>query len=108
MGFENIAGYRNEKKQLEKLTNQLLNFAAFQEKGIRLPRGVLLYGIPGVGKTVMARSIVTDGISFVELRAADCLTKNLAKNIQDAFAQARERIPSLLLLDELELRYKFL
>ncbi len=102
MGFENIAGYRNEKKQLEKLTNQLLNFAAFQEKGIRLPRGVLLYGIPGVGKTVMARSIVTDGISFVELRAADCLTKNPAKNIQDAFAQARERIPSLLLLDELD------
>ena len=102
MGFEKIAGYQNEKKQLEMLTRQLLRFSDYEKIGIRLPRGVLLYGVPGVGKTVMARSIKVEGVTLVELRAADCLTRNPSKNILDAFEKARENTPSLLLLDELD------
>ena len=64
MGFEKIAGYQNEKKQLEMLTRQLLRFSDYEKIGIRLPRGVLLYGVPGVGKTVMARSIKVEGVTL--------------------------------------------
>ena len=55
--FDKIAGYNKEKEQLQGLRELLLNLEAYKESGIRIPRGVLLYGAPGVGKTVMARSI---------------------------------------------------
>ena len=52
--FEHIAGYHKEKSELIGLRNLLTNVENFRKSGVRMPRGVLLYGAPGVGKTVMA------------------------------------------------------
>ena len=67
-----------------------------------MPRGVLLYGAPGVGKTVMAKSIATEGIACVELRSADCTREDSEDYILSAFEEAREKAPCVLLIDELD------
>ena len=100
--FDKIAGYNKEKEQLQGLRELLLNLEAYKESGIRIPRGVLLYGAPGVGKTVMARSIAGEGINFVELRSADCTQDDAAKYVQEAFVKARAATPCVLLIDELD------
>lgn len=100
--FDKIAGYNKEKEQLQGLRELLLNLDAYKQSGIRIPRGVLLYGAPGVGKTVMARSIAGEGINFVELRSADCTQEDAAKYVQEAFTKARAQTPCVLLIDELD------
>ena len=100
--FEHIAGYHKEKSELIGLRNLLTNVENFRKSGVRMPRGVLLYGAPGVGKTVMAKSIATDGIACVELRSADCTREDSEDYVLSAFEEAREKAPCVLLIDELD------
>ena len=102
MSFEKISGYSNEKKELLNLRNMLHEASMFREKGVRIPRGIVLYGEPGIGKTVLARSIADDGISLIELRAANCCTNETEKYIRSCFEKAKESAPCVLLLDELD------
>ena len=101
-GFEGIAGYEKEKKELLKLRSFLHDAKRYRDAGVRVPKAILLYGHPGVGKTVMVRAIADDGISTVELRAADCYGDDAAEKVVKAFAEAREKAPCVLLLDELD------
>lgn len=97
-----IAGYEKEVAQLEQLKDFLHNAEKYAKCGVHIPKGVLLYGCPGVGKTVMAKSIADENINIVELRAASCTMNNSAKFIQEAFAKAKESKPCLLLIDEFD------
>ncbi len=100
--MKEIAGYENEKKQLNQLKEMLHKAKDYKRVGIRIPRGLILYGEPGVGKTVMARSIADDGITLVELRAADCCDKDTEENIRRVFEEVKSKQPAVLLLDELD------
>ena len=97
-----IAGYEKEVAQLEQLKDFLHNTEKYANCGVHIPKGVLLYGYPGVGKTVMAKSIADEHINIVELRAADCTRDNSEEFIQEAFAKAKEMKPCLLLIDEFD------
>lgn len=97
-----IAGYERELAQLALMRNFLLRHEEYEKQGIHVPNGVLLYGVPGVGKTVMARSVAGDGVRLVELRASDCVKGNSEEFIQEAFRKAGNEKPSVLLLDELD------
>ena len=97
-----IAGYEKEVAQLEQLKDFLHNAEKYANCGVHIPKGVLLYGYPGVGKTVMAKSIADEHINIVELRAADCTRDNSEEFIQEAFAKAKEMKPCLLLIDEFD------
>ena len=97
-----IAGYEKEVAQLEQLKDFLHNAEKYANCGVHIPKGVLLYGYPGVGKTVMAKSIADEHINIVELRAADCTRDNSEEFIQEAFAKAKEIKPCLLLIDEFD------
>lgn len=97
-----IAGYEKEVAQLEQLKDFLHNAAKYADCGVHIPKGVLLYGYPGVGKTVMAKSIADENINIIELRAADCTRDNSEEFIQEAFAQAKKMKPCLLLIDEFD------
>ena len=101
MGFESIIGYKEEKRELMQLKSMLANAETYRSAGMRLPKGVILCGAPGVGKTMMAKSLSGDGIALVELRAADCCD-DMAGSIREAFRRAKESAPSVLLLDELD------
>ena len=103
MGFEQIIGYEEEKKELKQLKGMLRNSDFYRKNGIRVPHGIILSGEPGVGKTVMARALAEDeGIRLVELRAADCCRDNTEEEIRKAFTKAKEQAPSVLLLDEID------
>ena len=97
-----IAGYEKEVAQLEQLKDFLHNSEKYAGRGVHIPKGVLLYGRPGVGKTVMAKSIADENINVIELRAADCTREDSEEFIQEAFAMAKEKKPCLLLIDEFD------
>ena len=101
-GFESIAGYEKEKEELLQLRRFLHNVGEYRKMGVRIPRGLVLYGEPGVGKTVMARAIADEGIALIEVRAADCCEENTAEKLQSAFEKAKTSAPAVLLLDELD------
>ncbi len=100
--FINIVGYETEIAELKKLRKFLMQLDMYSKIGIRVPRGVILYGSPGVGKTQMARAISNETIALVELKAADCTGGTATKAIQNAFIEAKAKAPCVLLLDELD------
>ena len=100
--FDRIAGYEKEKEQLRGLRELLLNLEDYKQSGIRIPRGVLLYGEPGVGKTVMAKAIAQAPISCVELCSADCTKEDATDLVLETFEKARQAAPAVLLIDELD------
>lgn len=102
MRKNNIVGYESERKEIEQLKNMLANAELYRQNGMRIPRGLVLYGEPGVGKSVMARSMADSGLNLVELRAGNCCENMADKAIRSAFKEAKEKRPSILLLDELD------
>lgn len=97
-----IVGYEKEKREIEELKKMLQNFEKFKKCGVRIPRGLLLHGEPGVGKTALAKSIAGDGINIIELRASLCFDDETSDVIRDVFRKAKANAPSVLLLDELD------
>ncbi|MBQ7623719.1 MAG: AAA family ATPase [Clostridia bacterium] len=97
-----IVGYENVKKELAQLKNILLKSDAYKACGIRAPRGLVLFGEPGVGKTRLARTLAGDGVTLIELRAASCSKDNAQEALDSVFLKAKENRPSVILLDELD------
>ena len=97
-----IVGYEKEKREIANLHDMLQNSNMYRHYGVRIPRGLALYGEPGVGKTVLARSIAGGGINLVELRSADCCEEDAPEAIKNVFEEARKTAPSVILLDELD------
>ena len=101
-GSKQIVGYDEIKKELNDLGEMLKNVEKYRSIGIRIPRGIVLYGEPGVGKSVMARYIIGNGINTIELRAAECCLDNAEESVKNVFAKAKENAPCVLILDELD------
>lgn len=97
-----IVGYEKEKREIENIRDMLISANRYREYGVRIPRGLALYGEPGVGKTVLAKSIAGDGVNLIELRAANCCEEDATKEIKSVFDRAKRSAPAVLLLDELD------
>ncbi len=100
--MRNIVGYEKEKAEIAKIRELLRNVKTYKELGVRIPRGLLLVGEPGVGKTVLARSIAGQGIKLVELHAANCCDEDAAFFVESCFEEAKKKAPAVLLLDEID------
>ncbi len=111
--FADVAGCDEAKEELQEIIQFLKDPKKFQRLGGRLPKGVLLYGVPGCGKTLLAKAVAgeaevpfhsTSGSEFVEMFVGVG-----AARIRDLFEQARKTAPAVIFVDELDAvgRYRF-
>lgn len=100
--MKKIVGYENEKKEILCLQKMLLNAEAYRASGVRLPKGLVLFGDPGVGKTQLAKSILTKGIKLVEICASSLSDEDALESIDRVFDFAEKNQPSVILLDEID------
>ncbi|WP_276891821.1 AAA family ATPase [Helicobacter japonicus] len=104
--FKDVAGISEVKEELVEIIDYLKNPKHYQDLGITLPKGVLLVGPPGVGKTMIAKAVAGEaavpffyqsGSSFVQIYVGMG-----AKRVRELFARAKARAPSIIFIDEID------
>lgn len=104
--FADVAGIDEAENELIEIVDFLKNPAKYQRLGGTVPKGVLLVGAPGTGKTLLARAIAGQaGVPFFSLSASEFIEMIVgvgASRVRDLFKQAREAAPSIIFIDELD------
>ncbi len=100
--FDQIIGYKKVKDELSKIADTLKNQKTYKALGVRPPKGLLLHGVPGVGKTLMAQSLIdASGWKAVTCRKSEPDGKFVTV-IRKAFQKAAESAPAIVFLDDLD------
>ena len=107
VGWEQIGGLRNVKKELqEKVIKPLMYPERYRQRGIALPRGILLHGASGVGKTLLAKALANEaGVNFIALDGPEIFSKWLGESegaIRHIFNIARQLAPSIIFFDQVD------
>ena len=104
--FDDVAGIDEAENELLEIVDFLKSPAKYQRLGGTVPKGVLLVGAPGTGKTLLARAIAGQaGVPFFSLSASEFVEMIVgigASRVRDLFRQAREAAPSIIFIDELD------
>jgi len=104
--FDDVAGIDEAENELIEIVDFLKNPTKYQRLGGTVPKGVLLVGAPGTGKTLLARAIAGQaGVPFFSLSASEFVEMIVgvgASRVRDLFRQAREAAPSIIFIDELD------
>jgi cell division protease FtsH len=104
--FKDVAGLKEAKQELEEVVDFLRNPKKFLDIGARIPRGVLLMGNPGTGKTLLARAVAGEsGVPFFHISASEFVEMFVgvgAARTRDAFETAKKAAPSILFIDEID------
>ena len=100
--FDKVIGYDDIKLELTRLCDVLKNSKSYAELGVTLPRGILLYGEPGLGKTMMAKSFISEvGCKAYTIRK-DKPDGDFTNIIRETFEQAKENELSIVFLDDMD------
>lgn len=100
--FDKVIGYRSIKRELLQICDMIRNRTIYEEMGARLPHGLLLYGAPGLGKSLLANCFMEEcGLNTVTVRR-DKSGDAFINSIAQAFAKAKEEAPSVLFLDDMD------
>ncbi|MDR0301991.1 MAG: ATP-dependent zinc metalloprotease FtsH [Treponema sp.] len=106
VSFADVAGQKDAKFELEEVVEFLKNPQKFTKMGARIPKGVLLVGMPGTGKTLMARSVAGEaGVAFFHMSGSDFVEMFVgvgASRVRDLFEQGRKSAPCIIFIDELD------
>jgi len=104
--FNDVAGIDEPKEELQEIVEFLKNPKKFQRLGGRIPRGVLLIGPPGCGKTLLAKAIAGEAdVPFFSISGSDFVEMFVgvgASRVRDLFKQAKENSPCIIFLDEID------
>ena len=104
--FRDVASCEEAKEELEEVIQFLKSPKRFQKLGAKIPKGALLVGQPGTGKTLLARAIAGEaGVPFYSLSGADFVEMFVgvgASRVRDLFEQAKKSTPCIIFIDELD------
>ena len=104
--FADVAGVDEEKEELEEIVEFLKNPAKFTNMGARIPKGVLLVGQPGTGKTLLAKAVAGEaGVPFFIISGSDFVEMFVgvgASRVRDLFDQAKRNSPCIIFIDEID------
>ena len=104
--FDDVAGADEAKEELKEVVEFLKDPEKFRRLGARIPKGVLLVGPPGVGKTLLAKAVAGEaGVPFFSLSGSEFVEMFVgvgASRVRDLFAQARKHSPCIVFLDEID------
>ncbi len=104
--FKNVAGMKEEKEELLEIVDFLKNSKKFTDLGAKIPKGVLLMGSPGTGKTLLARAIAGESnVPFFHISGSEFVEMFVgvgASRVRSAFAIAKKASPSILFIDEID------
>ena len=100
--FDRIIGYEAIKKELEQISDVLRNPEEYKKLGVKAPRGLMLYGEPGVGKSLMASALIeASGLKAFTCRK-DRPDGEFVNRITATFEAARKEAPSIVFLDDMD------
>ncbi|OGY37350.1 MAG: cell division protein FtsH [Candidatus Andersenbacteria bacterium RIFCSPHIGHO2_12_FULL_45_11b] len=104
--FAQVAGNEEAKQELIEIVEFLKHPKKFQEIGARIPKGVLLIGAPGTGKTLMARAVAGEaGVPFFSISGSEFVEMFVgvgASRVRDLFAKVKKNAPAILFIDEMD------
>lgn len=104
--FDDVAGVEEVKEEVQEIVDFLRDPSKFQKLGGRIPRGVLLTGSPGTGKTLMAKAIAGEaGVPFFSISGSDFVEMFVgvgASRVRDMFEQAKKQAPCIIFIDEID------
>lgn len=100
--IDKIIGYAGIKKELRQISDTLKNDEVYKRLGVSAPRGLLLHGEPGVGKSLMATAIIEESGRATFTCRKDKPNGDFVKHIKDTFDKAAESAPSIVYLDDMD------
>lgn len=104
--FDNVAGLDEAKEEIREIVEFLKNPAKYTNLGGKIPKGALLIGTPGTGKTLLAKAVAGEaGVPFFSLSGSDFVEMFVgvgAARVRDLFKQAKEKAPCIIFIDEID------
>ena len=104
--FAQVAGLKEEKEELEEIVDFLKDPSKYTRVGARIPKGVLLEGAPGTGKTLLAKAIAGEaGVPFFSISGSDFVEMFVgvgASRVRDLFEEAKRHSPCIVFIDEID------
>lgn len=106
ISFDDVAGIEESKQELEEIVDFLKNSEKYTSLGAKIPKGVILVGPPGCGKTLLAKAVAGEaGVPFFSISGSDFVEMFVgvgASRVRDLFEQAKKNAPCIIFIDEID------
>lgn len=104
--FKDVAGAEEEKEELQEVVDFLKNPKKYRDLGAKIPRGTLLVGPPGTGKTMLARAVAGESnVPFLSISGSEFVEMFVgvgASRVRDLFTNAKKIAPAIIFIDEID------